>query len=330
MSNPDNKNNQPDRLADASARNWVDRWLPESLKPWLKLARLDRPIGIWLLLWPCLWSLMLAVNTSAVQWRLRATGFSLGDWQLASPDPILFVWFFLGAIVMRGAGCTWNDILDRNLDGEVARTQDRPLPSGQISLTGAVCFLLLELAIGFLILLQLNEFSIYLGAASLILVATYPLMKRITWWPQAFLGLTFNWGALLGWAAVQGSLSRPAGILYIGCIFWTLGYDTIYAHQDKEDDALVGIRSTARLLGHRSKNFIAASYVSALIFFAIAGTLAELAPWFYLGLLIAALQLARQVASLDLDSPENCLSKFRSNHSFGWIMFMAVIAGNLS
>lgn len=317
------------QIQDAARRNWVDRWAPAGLQPWLRLARLDRPIGIWLLLWPCMWSIMLATGSADVQYLLIATGFSLGNWQLALPDPMLFLWFFLGAAVMRGAGCTWNDILDRNLDASVARTRLRPLPSGQISLQGAVIFLGAELILGLLILLQLNTFSVYLGAASLVLIAFYPLMKRITWWPQAFLGLTFNWGALLGWTAVVGNLSKPAGLLYIGCIFWTLGYDTIYAHQDKEDDALAGIKSTARLLGKRSRAFIAASYISAVIFFAVAASLTELNPWFYGGLVIVLIQLMWQVGMLKLDDADDCLRKFRSNHVLGLMMFVAIVIGNL-
>ena len=218
---------------DMPAHGFVDRVLPAPLRPYAKLMRLDRPIGTWLLLWPCWWSLVFALD------RAPATG---AEWlRLAW----LYILFGVGAVVMRGAGCTYNDIVDRDFDAKVERTRTRPIPSGQVSVKGAIGFLLLQLLVGLAILLQFNWFAVGVGALSLVLIFTYPLMKRITYWPQFVLGLAFNWGALLGWAAVTGTLGWAPALLYIGGIAWTLGYDTIYAHQDKEDDILIGVKSTA-------------------------------------------------------------------------------------
>jgi 4-hydroxybenzoate polyprenyltransferase len=224
-------------VADAVRGHWVDRWLPEAWKPYARMARLDRPIGWWLLLWPCWWSAALAAA-------------ALGR---AYPDPWHLVLFLIGAVAMRGAGCTYNDIVDRDIDAEVARTRSRPIPSGQVSVRSAKLFLLAQALVGLAVLLQFNRFAIFLGIASLLTVAVYPFLKRVTDWPQLGLGIAFSWGALMGWAAAFGSLALSPVLLYLGGIAWTIGYDTIYAHQDKEDDALVGVRSTARLFGARTR-----------------------------------------------------------------------------
>jgi len=284
--------------------NWVDRQAPAALRPYLRLARLDRPIGTWLLLWPGWWSVALA-----------------------SGSPLLLPLFALGAVVMRGAGCTFNDIIDRDLDGQVARTANRPLPSGDVSVMAAWLFLLLQGLIGLLILLSLNRFAILIGVLSLLPVAAYPFMKRITYWPQLFLGVAFNWGALLGWAAATGGLSLPALWLYLGGIVWTLGYDTIYAHQDKDDDALIGVKSTALKFGGRSRRAIAAFYACAILMFALAGWSAAIGPGFWPVLGLAAGHLAWQLAKLEIDNPANCLRLFRSNRDFGALLFIAILAG---
>ena len=299
---------------DMPAQGWVDRLLPAALRPYAKLMRLDRPIGTWLLLWPCWWSLVWALE------RAPANG---GEWlNLAW----LYVLFGVGAVVMRGAGCTYNDIVDRDFDAKVERTRTRPIPSGQVSVRGAIAFMALQLLVGLAILLQLNWFAVALGAASLLLVFTYPLMKRITYWPQFVLGLAFNWGALLGWAAVTGSLTWAPALLYAGGIAWTLGYDTIYAHQDKEDDILVGVKSTALKLGAQSRRWIAGFYIVAVAFFAAAGFADGLGWPFYAALALGALQLAWQVAEGDLDDAADCLVKFKSNRYFGWILAAGLFA----
>jgi 4-hydroxybenzoate polyprenyltransferase len=289
---------------------WVDRIAPAALRPYLKLARLDRPIGTWLLLFPCWWGLALASQ----------------GW----PDPRDALGFAVGALAMRGAGCTFNDIVDRDFDARVERTRARPLPSGAISLSGAIAFLVLQLLAGFAILLTFNRFTVALGIASLALVFTYPFMKRITWWPQAFLGLTFNWGALMGWSAATGGLDPPPLLLYAGAIAWTIGYDTIYAHQDKEDDALIGVRSTARLFGESSRFWIALFYGLALAGFAAAGAAASLGWPFWLALLGAGLHLGWQVKGLRIDDPSDCLARFRSNRWIGWVLLAGILAARLA
>lgn len=292
-------------IADAPG-NWVDRLAPMPLRPFLRLARMDRPIGAWLLLWPCWWSLALAA----------------GDWRLG-------ILFALGAVVMRGAGCTFNDIADRDLDGRVARTANRPLPSGAVSLSAAWTFLLLQCGIGLLILLQFNRFAILLGLASLAPVAIYPFMKRITYWPQLFLGIAFNWGALLGWAAVAGGLALPAILLYLGGVFWTLGYDTIYALQDREDDALIGVKSTALKFGAHVRGAVAAFYCAALVLFAAAAWSAEVGAWFWAAFAPAAAHLGWQTWGFEIDNPDRCLAVFRANREFGLLMFLAIIVGKV-
>lgn len=295
--------------SDIPAGDWIDRWLPKGIQPFPRLARLDRPIGTWLLLWPCWWSVALASP----------------DWA----DPVLLVLFALGAVVMRGAGCTFNDIVDRDIDGQVARTANRPLPSGAVTLKGAVAFMVLQALIGLVVLLQFEPFAIWVGIASLGVVAVYPFMKRVTDWPQAVLGLAFNWGALLGWAAVRGEIGWPAVCLYVAGILWTLGYDTIYAHQDKDDDRIVGVRSTALRLGTATRSWLVRFYAGALILMGIAGTLVGLGWPFTLGLAVAAVHAGWQIGTLDIDDARNCLAKFRSNRDFGLIVFAAIVLGTL-
>ena len=297
-------------VADAVQDSWVDSRAPARARPYLRLMRLDRPIGTWLLLWPCWWSIALAA---------LATG-------AAYPDPWLIALFGIGAVVMRGAGCTYNDIVDWDYDMQVARTRSRPIPSGQVSVAQAWAFAVALCLVGLLILLQFNVFAIGLGVASLAVVAIYPFMKRVTWWPQFFLGLAFNWGALLGWAAVRGRLDWAAAALYVAGIFWTLGYDTIYAHQDKEDDALIGVKSTARLLGASTKPWLIVFFALATAFLGLAGHLAGTGAVFYAGLAASALHLAWQVATLNIDDPDRCLKLFRANRDYGLIIFAAIVA----
>lgn len=293
--------------SDIPKGNWVDRFLPASARPYARLARLDRPIGTWLLLFPCWWSIALA-----------APGFATGLW--------LFVLHGIGALVMRGAGCTFNDIVDREFDRKVARTADRPIASGAVSVKKAVVFLFAQMALGLVILLQFNNFAILVGAASLVLVFTYPLMKRITWWPQFFLGLAFNWGALLGYASATGTLDWAPILLYVAGIFWTLGYDTIYAHQDKEDDVLVGVKSSALRLGDSSRTGIGLFYVAAVLLLAAMDRVAGLGLAFELALGAGAIQLAWQVWDCRFDDPNDCLAKFKSNRVFGWLLLTGLIA----
>jgi 4-hydroxybenzoate polyprenyltransferase len=293
--------------SDSPATSWIDRLAPAATRPYLRLARVDRPIGTWLLLFPCWWSLSLA----APAW----------------PDAGLMALFAAGAVVMRGAGCTVNDIWDRDFDARVARTAGRPIASGEVSVPGALVFLALQLLGGLLVLAQFNAFAIVLGAGSLVLIAVYPYMKRVTYWPQAVLGLTFNWGALLGWAAVHGGLAGPAVALYAAGVLWTLGYDTIYAHQDKEDDLLVGLKSSALKLGGATRPWLFGFYGGTIALMALAGHLAGLAWPFYAALALGASQLAWQAGRVDTDVPKDCLAKFKSNQLFGWIVLAGIIAG---
>ena len=291
------------RVADSTG-NWVDSLAPAWARPYLRLARLDRPIGSWLLLMPCWWSVGLA----AVHAR---EGVNL--WYL--------VLFLVGAFAMRGAGCTWNDIVDRDLDARVERTRSRPIPSGQVTVAGAAAFLALQALVGLAVLLQFNRFTIYVGLASLAVVVVYPFMKRITYWPQIVLGLAFSWGALMGWSATFARLDPPALLLYAGAISWVIGYDTIYAHQDREDDALIGIKSTALLFRERTKPMLALFYALAVALIALAAFSAGAGLIFALGLLAFALHLAWQIARLDVDDPVNCLAVFKSNRDAGLILF---------
>jgi 4-hydroxybenzoate polyprenyltransferase len=296
--------------SDIRTGDWVERYLPAPLRPYARLARLDRPIGTWLLLFPGWWGIAFA----APHW----------------PDLRLMALFALGAVVMRGAGCTLNDIADRDYDGRVARTRLRPLPSGAVTVRQAALFMLAQLAMGAAVLLSLNRVSILLGLAVLPLIATYPFMKRITYWPQLFLGLNFNWGALVGWAAVAGGLGWAPVLLYAGGVFWTLGYDTIYAHQDKEDDILVGVKSSALALGAHTRPWLYLFYAGAIGLWAAAGLYAGLGALFWLGLGLAAAQLAWQAAAVDIDDPADCLAKFRSNRVLGWLLLAAILAARLA
>ena len=299
-----------DRVPDAPPGNWVDRLAPKPWQPYLRLARFDRPIGAWLLLFPTLWSQSLAE-------------VSIGQ---AFPNVWYLVLFWLGAFVMRGAGCTYNDIVDRDYDARVARTAARPIPSGQVTATQAYLFLVALCAVGLLVLVQFNAFTIMLGASSLLLIAIYPFMKRVTYWPQFVLGLTFKWGALVGWAAVTGGLALPAVILYVGSVLWTIGYDTIYAHQDKEDDALVGLKSTALRFGEATPRWLTALYAGAVVLWGTAGYLVGAHFVFGLALGLAALQMAWQVATLDITDARNCLARFKSNRIVGWVLFGGLVA----
>ena len=295
------------RVADSTG-NWVDGLAPAWTRPYLRLARLDRPIGSWLLLIPCWWSLGLAAVHA---------GSPVNLWHL--------VLFFIGAFAMRGAGCTWNDIVDRDLDARVERTRSRPIPSGQVSVAAAALFLALQALVGLAVLLAFNRFTVYVGLASLAVVAVYPFMKRITYWPQIVLGLAFSWGALMGWPATFARLDLPAVLLYAGAISWVIGYDTIYAHQDREDDALIGIKSTALLFRERTKPVLAVFYALAVVLIALAGWSAGGRLIFALGLLAFAAHLAWQIARLDIDDPVNCLVVFKSNRDAGLILFAGLV-----
>ncbi|MFN8758456.1 MAG: 4-hydroxybenzoate octaprenyltransferase [Tagaea sp.] len=293
--------------SDIPKGNWVDRFLPGPWRPYARLARLDRPIGTWLLLFPCWWSIALA-----------GPGLAQGLW--------LFALFGLGALLMRGAGCTFNDIVDRDFDARVARTADRPIASGQIRVKQAIVFMIAQMALAFLILIQFPPFAIGVGVASLVLVFTYPLMKRITWWPQFFLGLAFNWGALLGYAAVTGTLDWAPVLLYVAGIFWTLGYDTIYAHQDKEDDALIGVKSSALRLGGKSRGAIWGFYAGTALLLVAMDLVAGLGWPFEVALTLGAVQLAWQAWDCRFDDPSDCLAKFKSNRLFGWLLLAGIVA----
>ena len=295
-------------MSDIRAGDWTDRYAPQGLRPYIRLARLDRPIGTWLLLFPGWWAIAMA----AERW----------------PDWLLLVLFGIGAIAMRGAGCTLNDLIDRDYDAQVARTRTRPLPSGAVTPRQALLFMILQLAIGAAVLFSFNRFAIGVGLAVLALIATYPFMKRITYWPQLFLGLNFNWGALLGWAAVRGELALAPVLLYLGGIAWTLGYDTIYAHQDKEDDVRIGVKSSALALGARTRPFLFAFYLAAAALWIAAGVSAGLAWPYFVGVALATAQMAWQAAAVDTDDPEDCLLKFRSNRLVGWALLLGAIAAH--
>jgi 4-hydroxybenzoate polyprenyltransferase len=296
------------RVADATG-NWVDTTAPAWARPYLRLTRLDRPIGWWLLLLPCWWSSALAAIAN-------------GAW---GPDPWHIFLLLVGAIVMRGAGCTWNDLVDRDIDARVERTRSRPIPSGQVTVKAAAAFLVLQALVGLLVLVQFNRFAIMVGIASLGVVAIYPFMKRFTYWPQIFLGLAFSWGALMGWAAARGALELPAFLLYAGSIAWVIHYDTIYAHQDREDDALAGLKSTALLFGARTRSMLALFSAMAVVLIAAAGFTAGAGPVFALGLAAFAAHLAWQIARIDIDDQDSCLRMFRANRDAGLILFAALV-----
>ena len=300
------------RVADATQKNWVDRFAPPPLRPLLRLSRADRPAGTWLLLIPCFWGLGLAI---------LAQGRSLEAWDL-----VYYLLFAAGAFLMRGAGCTWNDITDREFDAQVARTKSRPIPSGQISVKGAFVWMALQAGLAATILLSFNQFAIWTAIASLVFVVIYPFAKRFTWWPQVFLGLAFNWGAILGWAVIVGALHLPAFLLYVSGILWTLFYDTIYAHQDKEDDAMIGVKSTARLFGDKTKKYLLGFHIASVLFMGAAFILAVPANINPVALVIGifgiwgfGMHMTWQLRHLDIDDPDNCLRLFRANRDCGLI-----------
>lgn len=316
------ENNQDGRVADATDLNWVDRFAPRATRPYLRLSRADRPIGTWLLLLPCWWGLALAIAADP-------NGATLFDLWIACGCMI-------GAFLMRGAGCTWNDISDRKIDAQVERTRSRPIPSGQVSVKAAVVWLIIQMVLAFGVLITFNTFAILLGIAALLPVAIYPFAKRFTWWPQVFLGIAFNWGVLLAWAAHTGDLSASPFILYASGIAWTLFYDTIYAHQDKEDDALIGVKSTARLFGDATAKYLFIFLATSVSLMAISGIIALshnptpipvlislLASWAF------GLHMFWQMRQLDINNPEMCLTLFRSNRNTGLIaagiLFFAAI-----
>ncbi|GAB4069357.1 4-hydroxybenzoate octaprenyltransferase [Ancylobacter sonchi] len=300
--------------ADA-AGNWVERHAPAFAQPYLRLARVDRPIGSWLLLIPCWWSVALAARTMLAQG--------------VTPDPLAalayLVLFALGAVAMRGAGCTWNDILDRDIDGKVERTRSRPLPSGQVSLAAAFAFLVAQALVGLLVLLCLPRFAQVTALSSLGIVAIYPLMKRVIWIPQAVLGLCFSWGALMGFAALMQALPPAALLLYAGAILWVIGYDTIYAHMDRADDEAVGVKSSARLFERQTRPWLVGLYAGAALLIAAAVAAAGGGVYAYAGAALFAGHLAWQIARLDIDNPALCLRLFRSNRDAGLVLFAGFV-----
>ncbi|MGB3409393.1 MAG: 4-hydroxybenzoate octaprenyltransferase [Jannaschia sp.] len=303
------------QVADAVKGNWVDRFAPAKTRPYLRLSRADRPAPAWLLLLPCWWGLTLAVG---------AQGFTPSAVWIAAGC-------FVGAFLMRGAGCTWNDINDRDIDAAVARTRSRPIPSGQVSVRGALAWMVAQALVSFAILLTFNVAAIALGVLSLLPVAVYPFAKRFTWWPQVFLGLAFNWGALLAWAAQTGSLGWPPVLLYAGGIAWTLFYDTIYAYQDVEDDALIGVRSTARRFGSAPAPWMRAFLMAtvSLLSFAVLAALPLLPALIaLLGVWAMGWHMVWQLTRLDITDPARCLDLFRSNRTTGLIPlpFFAIAA----
>lgn len=298
------------RVPDAPPDNWVDCHGPEYARPYLRLARLDRSIGVWLLLLPCWW------------------GVGLAEVSQKSPYPDLWLLFLfsIGALVMRAAGCAYNDYVDREFDAKVSRTASRPIPSGQITPSGALAFAAACSFTGLMVLIQFNAFTIRLGAASLILVAIYPFLKRYTYWPQFALGLAFNWGALVGWSAVTGAINLPAILLYCGSVLWTVGYDTIYAHQDKEDDLLLGLKSTAIRFGTNTTSSVGALYAGAATLWLLAGFFAGTHLIYFTAVLLVSAQMAWQVITLDIADMQNCLSRFRSNRDVGLVIFLGLAA----
>ena len=296
------------RVADATG-NWVDTHAPQWSRPYLRLSRLDRPIGSWLLLIPCWWSAALAARVAGEIGQL----------------PLDIVLFFIGAFAMRGAGCTWNDITDRDLDARVERTRSRPIPAGQVSVPAAMVFLVAQALVGLVVLLQFNRFAVGTGIASLIIVAIYPFMKRITWWPQIVLGLAFSWGALMGFAVTLGRIDATALALYAGSIAWVIGYDTIYAHQDAEDDALIGIKSTALLFGEHTHQALILFYSSAVILIGVALYLAGVRWPAWIGLVAFAANLAWQIRRLKIDDSALCKRLFYSNRDAGFLLFAGLL-----
>jgi 4-hydroxybenzoate polyprenyltransferase len=295
-------------VADAQYGNWFDRFAPDIARPFGHLARFDRPIGAWLLLFPCWW------------------GQALAEVSIGRPYPNLWflLLFLIGAFVMRGAGCTYNDFIDRDLDGRVARTAGRPIPSGRVTPFNALVFACVLSLIGLAVLVQFNSLTIALGVLSLLPVALYPFAKRVTNYPQVMLGLTFKWGALVGWTAITNSIGWPMALLYLGCILWTVGYDTIYAHQDTEDDALLGVKSTALTFGDKTYLWVGALYAGAWLFWFAAAHLAGARILTTTALAGVAGQMAWQIATLDIKNPTNCLQRFKSNRYIGWLFFIGL------
>jgi 4-hydroxybenzoate polyprenyltransferase len=298
-------------FTDIDQQHWSLRYLPPWMRPYGRLARWDRPIGIWLLLFPCWWSVALA---AAPHWD------NLVGWMAL---------FAVGALAMRGAGCTWNDIVDRKVDAGVERTRDRPLPSGELKLHHALIWMALQLVVGAAILFKFNKFAGGVALSSLLLVAIYPTMKRLTSWPQVVLGLAFNWGALVGYAAITGTLSKATVALYAGGVAWTMVYDTIYAMQDQRDDAVVDVRSTARRFAGAPRRWLALFVVLALSAWALAGYLAPLGLLYDVVLIAIALHFGWQIAWLKPDDQANCLAKFKANAQVGWLMLIGIIVGHL-
>ncbi|MDE2459521.1 MAG: 4-hydroxybenzoate octaprenyltransferase [Rhodospirillales bacterium] len=294
-------------FTDIRRGGWVAR-LPETYLPYVLLARLDRPIGAWLLFLPGFWAICLTAH-----------GFWKGVW--------LTILFALGAAVMRGAGCVVNDLWDRKMDAQVERTRGRPLAAGMVTPLQALLFLAVLCAVGLVILLLLNNTARWLGVASLALVALYPLAKRVTWWPQAVLGLTFSWGALLGYAAAHGQLAWPVVPLYLGAFCWILGYDTIYAHQDREDDAMIGVKSTARLFGRRTREALCICYGLSFLLLLLAMSAFSLHRWGYWMMLLPAGLMVWQIIRLDINNPARCLALFRLNREVGLAVALAILAG---
>ena len=301
------------RVSDATD-NWVDTHAPLWSRPYLRLSRLDRPIGSWLLLMPCWWSAALAAGIAHDLKRL----------------PLMLLLFLSGAFAMRGAGCTWNDITDRDLDAQVERTRSRPIPAGPVSVAQAAVFLVLQALVGLMVLLQFNRFAVETGIASLVIVAVYPFMKRITWWPQIVLGLAFSWGALRGFAVTFGRIDATALVLYAGSIAWVIGYDTIYAHQDAEDDALIGIKSTALLFGARTRPALMVFYGLAVVLLGAALALAGAGWMAWIGLAAFAVHLVSQIERLEIGDPRLCLRIFKSNRDAGLLLFAGLLADAIS
>jgi 4-hydroxybenzoate polyprenyltransferase len=295
-------------VPDTVRGHWANRLLPAAWQPYARMARLERPIGWWLLLLPTWWSSALA-SDAAHQW----------------PNVWHLLLFLIGAVAMRGAGCTYNDIVDRDIDAKVARTRARPIPSGQVTVRNAKISMVVQALIGLVVLLQFNLVTIVIGIASLVTVAIYPFLKRVTNWPQLGLGLAFSWGALVGWPAIFGSLAWPPVLLYVGAILWTIGYDTIYAHQDKEDDALIGVHSTALLFGRNTRPLLVVFFGGATVLLAAAFWIAGAGWVAWVGLGLGAAHLAWQVATLDIDDPARCLTLFRSNRDYGLIVFAGLV-----
>ncbi|MBL6614342.1 MAG: 4-hydroxybenzoate octaprenyltransferase [Reyranella sp.] len=298
-------------FTDIDIQHWSLRYLPPWARPYGRLARWDRPIGIWLLMYPCWWSAALGTGP---EWGRLVGWMAL---------------FFIGALAMRGAGCTWNDIVDRKVDAQVERTKGRPLPAGEVTLRNAMIWMVLQSLVGVAILFKLNKTAGGIALLSLVLVVIYPTMKRFTYWPQVVLGLAFNWGALVGYAAVTGTISWAALALYVGGVAWTLVYDTIYAMQDQRDDAVIGVGSTARRFAEAPRRWLTLFAVLAVLAWVLAGWLAGLGPYYFAGVAAISLHFAWQIAFLKPGDPADCLMRFKSNNWLGLLLTAAVIAGHL-